>query len=124
MDIHNCVDLSADSNVRAQGKLTLRHFPGPPNYDDIKSGDADEETYILVMPEPSCISDGSEGFADPARHFRTVHIYSDTKLGSAQLRASIGKGVIVEGEGFAAETGHHHAPLVLRVLKLRRTRVD
>ena len=110
----NCIDLATDPNVIAQGRLTLRHYPGPPNYQSIKNDDADETAFILELPAPVCVSDGDQGFADPSRQFLDLHIYTDDTEVAVQLQASVGKLVTVYGNGFAAENGHHHAPLVIR----------
>jgi hypothetical protein len=40
-----------DAAVSATGHLTLRHMPGPPNYESIRHGDRDMLTLILVLPE-------------------------------------------------------------------------
>ena len=107
-----CVSVAGASSVTAEGRLTLRRFAGPPNYENIAAGDAEERTFILRLPRSACIDDGGE-FADPRERFATVHVSPSEEALLAVLSAAIGRHVIVSGQGFAAHTGHHHAPLVV-----------
>lgn len=110
---NGCIDLLSGSTIKARGRLTYRHFPGPPNYENVRTGDADEAAYILVIPDAICVDDGRDGFADAKVKFRTVHVYADHSLASSRLRSAVGKQVTITGAGFAAENGHHRAPLVM-----------
>ena len=95
--------------MTARGRLTLQSFPGPPNYDSIKGGDAEERVFILELPELECI-DTSE---DTSEFILTVHVSSTDEALRAILRKAVGRRIKVRGEGFASYTGHHHARLVL-----------
>jgi hypothetical protein len=69
-----CIALSkASSTVTAEGRLTLRRMPGPPNFESIRHGDEDRLTLILVLPKSICLDDGGD-FADPKERFSTVHV--------------------------------------------------
>ena len=98
--------------VSATGRLSLRHYPGPPNYESIATGDADEASFILELPASACIDDGGD-FTDPAEPFSTVHVVPNTEAVRRRLRSAIGRRVAVTGEAMAAQTGHHHAPLLI-----------
>ena len=98
--------------VTAEGRLSLRTFAGPPSYESVAAGDAEERTFILELPHDVCIEDGGS-FADPAERFATVQVSTDDEELLAFLNESVGLQVEVIGEGFAAHTGHHHAPLVI-----------
>jgi hypothetical protein len=107
-----CIGVAgAGAPVTATGRLRLRTFAGPPNYESVAGGDAAERTFILELPRPACI-DGGE-FADPSERVVTVHLSSNDAAIRARLRRAVGRRVTASGEGFAAHTGHHHAPLVL-----------
>ncbi len=106
-----CIDLAA-SRVSVSGLLTLRVFPGLPNFESVANGDEAEEAFILELPRDICIEDGAQ-FADPSERFRTVHVVTTDATVGATLRRSLGSYVTVSGEGIASQTGHHHAPLVL-----------
>jgi hypothetical protein len=108
-----CIDVGdARARVTATGNLSVRLFAGPPNYASIAAGDAEERTFILELPSATCIDDGGD-FAAPAERFVTVHVSSRDEELLAVLSAAEGRQVTVSGEGFAAHTGHHHAPLVI-----------
>ena len=108
-----CISVAGEeARVAATGQLTLQLFAGPPNYESVAAGDAEERTFILELPRAACIDDGGD-FADPSERFGTVHVSAADETLLAVLRASIGRQATVSGEGFAAHTGHHHAPLVI-----------
>jgi hypothetical protein len=111
-----CLQLpqAGDGMVTLEGRLSRQVFPGPPNYEDVRRGDRPEPGYILTLPAPICIDDGGE-FADPGLRFDRVHLYTGNDALWPRLRAGVGHRVRVRGHGFPAETGHHHAPLVVDV---------
>ncbi|MEA3031526.1 MAG: hypothetical protein QOJ53_592 [Sphingomonadales bacterium] len=114
-----CIDLRGPgSEVSLRGRLTLETFPGPPNYESVRRGDAAEHAYILEMERDICIDDGGE-FADPEERFRHVQLYSARRPQRQLLSAARGQWVRVRGAGFGAHTGHHHASLVVDVRALR-----
>lgn len=107
-----CIRVSdPQSKVSVSGRLTLQLFPGVPNFESIAAGDAEERTFIVELPAETCIDDGGD-FADPAEKFVTVQVSGADRL-STVLKAAVGRNVLIEGEGFASYTGHHHAPLVV-----------
>ena len=108
-----CIDVSAtDAEVSVQGRLTRQIFPGPPNYESIAAGDAEERIFIVELPGEVCVDDGGD-FADPSERFITVHVSSSDQVLMDVLGAAVGRRVTVVGNGFASHTGHHHAPLVV-----------
>ena len=107
-----CIDLTGSPHVTAEGRLSLRSYPGRPNYQSIADGDEEERVFILELPASVCIDDGGH-FTDPGEPFRTVHIFADSPQLIRRLRSAVGRRVAVTGEGFGEETGHHHAPLVI-----------
>jgi hypothetical protein len=110
---NGCINIADDhSRVTASGRLTLQLFAGPPNYESIAGGDAEERTYILELPGATCIVDGGD-FGDPSVRFVTVHVSTAEDALLGVLAAAVGRRVTVSGEGFGSRTGHHHAPLVI-----------
>lgn len=108
-----CIDLSGASPIVAvEGHLTLHHFAGPPNYESIARGDADERAYILELRDPVCLEDGGD-FADPSERVLFVQVASNSDAINRRLRAAVGRRVRVSGEAIPAQTGHHHASLVI-----------
>jgi len=43
------------SVVQLKGTIVRKIFPGPPNYESIKRGDKAEETWLLVLSQPTCV---------------------------------------------------------------------
>jgi hypothetical protein len=77
----------------------------------IAKGDAEESAFILELPERLCAND--DGFIEPSEPFDRVHLSSYVPELQKVLSAAVGRRVTVRGEAFGAQTGHHHAPLVL-----------
>ena len=98
--------------IVAEGRLTSRIFPGPPNYESIAAGDAAERAFILELASSECIDDGDE-FADPNERFTTVHVIAGDEAGHGVAGAFVGRDVVVRGEAFASQNARHRAPLVL-----------
>jgi hypothetical protein len=48
-----CLPLD-ESVVTLTGRVILRPYPGPPNYEDINRGDRAETQLILILPKPIC----------------------------------------------------------------------
>ena len=108
-----CIALrGASTTITAEGRLTLQHLPGPPNFESIRQGDEDRLTLILVLPETVCIDDGGD-FADPNERFKTVHVWSLDPLIHRKLRQSVGRIVRISGDGYASNNALHYAPVVL-----------
>jgi hypothetical protein len=107
---------SRDDPVRvtADGRLTLERFPGPPNYESIARGDAEERAFILELPQETCIDDGGD-FTDTEERFVMVQLGAVDETTGAALHEAVGRRVRVSGEGFGAQTSHHHASLIMMV---------
>ena len=114
-----CLDLKRAQVFSFEGVLTYRIFPGPPNYADIRKGDRPEPTYILKLDQGTCAT-GDE-FVDPNAMIDRVQIFPAFDSKNAKqlwrdLRRLKGSRVSVEGSDlFGAQTGHHHAPLVMGI---------
>ena len=102
-----------------EGTLSYNIFAGPPNYDDVRKGDAPEPTYLLKLDAPICAT-GDE-FLNPDKRFDKIQVYPAEpgvtgRFLSIDLRRLAGKRVVVEGNSaFGAHTGHHHATLLLPI---------
>ena len=106
-----------------EGTLTFHIFGGPPYYGGVRLGDTPEPTYILKLDDPICVT-GDE-FVDPNTAIERIQIYpedtatEDREL-SRDLRRLVGQRVRVEGNSaFGAHTGHHHAPLLLPITRIK-----
>jgi len=105
-----CLDVrSGNAPVALEGRLERATF----SMRDISGGPPERE-YILILARPICIDDGGE-FADPHQRFNQVQLFTSTDRLWPGLRAGVGHRIRIRGSGFAAQTAHHHAPLVVDV---------
>ena len=117
-----CLDVRQSQPLTFKGSLSRPVFPGPPNYEDVKKGDKPERAYIIKLDAPICAT-GDE-FLDSSQTFDTVQLLvddsaKDSRALNASLTQLIGKRVEVTGKsGFGAQTGHHHAPLLVTLVKI------
>ncbi len=107
--------------VQCRGKLKLVHFPGPPNYESTKDGDAREGAFILELDEPFDIAAAGvpkKPLNDPegwGKNVKRIQLMGDGTLGGR-----IGKIITVRGRLSEANFGHHHASVLMEVLKSNR----
>lgn len=112
-----CLDLTAPGAETAiSGLLTIQLFAGPPNYESIANGDAEERTFILELPKRICASDGE--FIENSTLFDRVQVNASDPALARVLNAGVGQQVTIQGEAFGSHTGHHHAPLVILASKV------
>ena len=106
-----CLRYEPDT-VAIAGILTRKTFPGRPNYESVKEGDEPETGFFLEVPvSPDSADDNNGSLHD----IRLVQLVLDS-AGYARLNPRLGRQVTLRGTLFAAFTGHHHAPLLLRVV--------
>ncbi len=111
-----CLPYEPDT-VAISGSLARKTFPGRPNYESIKDGDEPETGYYLELRAPVCTigsPDSTEDNNASLQGIRLVQLVLDS-AGYDRLRPHLGRRVALRGTLFAAITGHHHAPLLLRV---------
>ncbi len=112
-----CLRYEPDT-VALTGTLSRRTEPGPPNYESVRGGDAPETYFYLDLPRPACTigAADSESANDPVSGVRQVQLVL-TQAGYDRLRPYLRRHQVVTLRGtlFAAISGHHHAPLLLRV---------
>lgn len=107
-----CVKLDIQQ-VRLAGTVTPVLFYGPPNYGEDPVHDAKEVAAVLKLDQPiSICPDLSANSAPPDSPVQeTQMIFRDPPYG----RQWNGKRVIASGTLFAAQTGHHHTPVMFDV---------
>ena len=107
--------------ITVRGRLTLRHVPGPPDFESIQRGDEDRPTLILLLPDGICVDDGGD-FADASERFATAHVWSLDPAVRRTLQHNIGRQVMITGRAYARNNALHSAPLVLEATALTMTR--
>ena len=107
--------------VSLTGIIKTVTFPGPPNYEDIKTGDRAEECLILFLNSPISVVPKSdkEDFHDPEHGIRKIQlvVYSERKIKVIEQ-----KRVNVTGTFFHRHTGHHHTEVLLEVERIEETK--
>jgi hypothetical protein len=104
----SCLDVRGAQRLELSGQLTYRVFPGPPNYADVKAGDAPEPAFILALPKPVCFGEGE-------KEVSTIELLPTEKT-VAFMRALVNAEVLVTlAKPIAATTPHPHAPLAAAV---------
>lgn len=113
-----CLDISPETTLTVTGDLARPIFPGPPNYTDVREGDAPEPAYILTLDEPFCVN---EEFLGDNVMVETIHLIDVPE----SARGLIGQMVSLSGRDlFGAHTGHHHAPLLMTVHSIETVEQD
>lgn len=113
-----CYDVSKNQPRYLEGRLSYRVFPGAPNFQDVRKGDAPEPGYVLRLDKPICI-DGDEGFADPDVFFPEVQVVPFNEELDGRMRSLSETEIGAElDDAMAAMNGHHHRPLVVRAIAI------
>ena len=113
-----CLDYR--DTVELEGALRRETYPGPPNYESIAEGDEEQTGYYLHLNEAICARSSGPDVDDasevPQDSVLRVQLVLDS-AGYARLQPELGRAVALRGTLFSAYTGHHHAPLLLDVLR-------
>ena len=94
-----CIDVRQTDRLSFQGTLSHQIFPGPPNFEDVRKGDAREPAYILTLDAPICAA--GDDSLDARESFDRIQLLSndarpDPAL-SRTLQRLVGKRVSVQG---------------------------
>ena len=132
IDIHNLSDIPLEyeddhleKTVSLRGKLTLRLYPGPPEYGSVENGDYPEYSWFLQMDRPSfqiAATTLLPGLALSLADIMSRPNWYEVQLGCPSSDdfycQHVNQEVVVEGYLFHAHTGHHHAPFLMDVLRI------
>jgi hypothetical protein len=118
-----CLDLAHDNALTLEGTLAFQVFGGPPYNGSVSKGDTPEPAYILQLDNPVCAT--GDDFVDANEKVGQVQIFPGDSNATALFKAMrrlVGRKVRVEGKSaFGAQTGHHHAPLMLPLATIVET---
>jgi len=103
--------------VDVTGTLTRMTFPGRPNYASIKEGDEPESGFYLQLSTAICTIGSADSANDNNGSLEGIHLVQLVldSAGYTRLRPQLGRKITLRGTLFAALSGHHHAPVLLRV---------
>lgn len=111
--------LSYGPRVTLTGRIQRVVFPGPPNYQDIRKGDAREVTWVLRLPEAIDVKGHPRNeFDTPRQNVRELQMAVDANLYRKHANL-VGKRVVVTGTLFGEHTAHHRTPVLISVEQLR-----
>jgi hypothetical protein len=111
-----CIQAHFDSTaVRLTGILRRHTYPGVPNFESVAKGDEAENGFYLHLDRGICAPATEE--YEAARDVRLVQFDLD-QAGYDRLRSRLGRRVTVEGSIFGAITGHHHAPVLMWLVRV------
>jgi hypothetical protein len=98
-------------------------FPGPPNYEDVKAGDAPQVCWILLLPRKANVraiaGASTDEFNVPETGISDIQLAFTEPDAYQKHRRLLGKPVTVTGTLFHAHTGHHFTRVLLSVSSLR-----
>ena len=107
------------ATVELSGTLTERTFPGPPNYENVKSGDKPETYWILQLKSPVDVSPLEEDDIN----YRVLNVRNIQLVLSADVRDPLllrrNQRVLVMGTLYSAISGHHHTRVLIEVLSMQ-----
>jgi hypothetical protein len=111
-----CLNYEPDL-ISLNGKIIRKTFPGPPNYEDIKTGDEPETYWILIVTRPFCVnantSDSIYSSESGIKEVQLVFMAASDEY--KKYKNLVGKYVIVRGQLFPVQTGHHHTNVLITV---------
>ncbi len=105
--------------VKLSGVIDLELFPGPPNYENIKKGDAAENIIFLKLDKPVDVvpaaGDKNE-LSVPEHNLNIIQVaLMDEKDWNIVKE---GEHMCIEGALFHEHTAHHHATVLISVQKI------
>ena len=104
--------------VTVRGVLTRRTFPGPPNYESVRRGDAAETFLVLRLDRPVCVTADpadKDGFSPGLDRVAAIQLLATAK----DLGVRAGDRAVLTGTIFGAMSGHHHTPILLNDVAVR-----
>jgi hypothetical protein len=106
--------------VTLRGRVSLKIFPGRPNYESIKHGDEPEGAWILHLAKPVCVkSDGKGEFNAAVGKVTNLHLVLRGKQFSEMKRLRRKGPITFTGTLFHSFTGHHHAEVLMEVKSMK-----
>lgn len=112
---------NSSKQIVLSGKMSLKLFPGPPEYSSVDNGDREDYCWVLELDQPSFllalnmpVDELSLSLDDIVRRAdaKLVLISSDKKWRNICQQYKNQK-VFVRGSLFHAHTAHHYTPMLI-----------
>jgi hypothetical protein len=112
---HGASCLTYEHQEVLSGKLVRETFPGPPNYESVRSGDQAETYFFLSLKRPVCTARGKSELEPAIERLKKIQIGfgADAAASYRRLAPAVGSTVRCEGLLIGSISGHHHTPVVL-----------
>ncbi|MBA2340691.1 MAG: DUF4431 domain-containing protein [Pyrinomonadaceae bacterium] len=107
--------------VTLAGRITKHIFPGPPNYESVRRGDAPETTWVLHLARPVCIERGQDEIDEREEGVMDLQLALEPAE-YTRYRNLLNQVVVVRGKLFHSHTGHHHTKVLLDVNDIKRNK--
>jgi len=105
-------------SLEFRGQVVRRVYPGRPNYESVRRGDAPDTVYVLRLAMPICMAESDLGLA--RKDVRELQRYFSREDESA-IRGMNGQTVQIPGTLEEWRYGWHHLPVLLHVRGLHRS---
>jgi len=114
---------SEPDTVTLEGIVYAKDFPGPPNYQSIRSGDERMRYWILRLERPVCV-EGDDFDNTRATHVRDLQLAFKDGSYYKKYRALVRRRsrFRVSGSLFHQESGHHVTKILVNVNRLTSAR--
>lgn len=107
--------------VTLTGRITKHTFPGPPNYQSVRRGDAPEVTWVLHLTRPVCVERGQDEIDEAEANVTDVQLALEP-VEYTRYRNLLNQAVVVRGKLFHSHTGHHHTKVLLDVNDIKKSK--
>ena len=104
--------------VTLHGTIERQSFPGPPNYESVKDGDALEIYWFLRLDQPLCVVGTDDPYNPAQAEVERVQLVFKGPDAYKRYRALMGRKAIATGTLYGAQTAHHKTPLLISVVDL------
>jgi len=120
-NVHQCLSYEP-TVVTLSGRLSRQTFPGPPNYQNVRKGDAREVVWLLNLSSPICVLGNGE--AEEEKNVSELQLaFTAPEEQYRQYRPLLGRKVSVYGTLFHSHTGHHRTRVLVSVNSVRSLRL-
>ena len=107
-------------SVELNGTIITLKFPGPPNYESIKNGDADETGPYLILNNPidvRLVPKVQMSNDEPENNVKIIQLVVYNSKDWKKVKQ--GNYVHITGKLFHALSGHHHTRILLTINKIK-----
>ena len=100
-----------------EGALETRVYPGPPNYESVRKGDAPESIWLLRLSKTIEVRDDGNPTSnnEAEKDVRQLQLILPEGIDEKALVRAVGRRVKMSGKLLHALFGHHHSSILLDV---------